>query len=88
MTYTIEYRTHGIEYTEKDGPSLVHTVGQESVYREFWYEGDNEPNYASIEDAYANSDVIRDWRRGPCDLTAVRIRNDDTNACIYVSPHE
>lgn len=88
MTYTIEYRTRSVEGMEESGLSLVHTVGQEPVYREFWYEGDNNPTYDSVEDAYANSEIIRDWQSGPTDLTAVRLRNDDTNTCVYVSPHK
>jgi hypothetical protein len=72
MAVQIQYRTQSIEMLETP---------------DYWYEGDNEETYESVEDAIKRSDVVRSWTRNSASLTAVRVRDLDTGRCTYISPY-
>jgi len=74
MAVEIQYRTLSIEMMDEN---------------DLWYTGDRKPQYDSLEDALANSDVIEDWQlsgQTKTDLTVVRVRDLETGRVTYVSP--
>jgi hypothetical protein len=72
MAVQIQYRTQSIEMLETP---------------DYWYEGDNEETYESVEDAIKRSDVVRSWTRNSASLTVVRVRDLETGRYTYISPH-
>jgi hypothetical protein len=76
MSFKIQWRTNSTE--------TLAVIEQRT--KEFWYEDDNNYSYASVEDAEANSEIVKDWRAGPSDLTAVRLKDLDTGLVIYINP--
>lgn len=84
MATLVQYRTAMVE----EQRNFASDAQGKNAWDEFWYTGDNRGRYESVEDAFANSDVVNEWRdvelRGT--LTAVRLLDSDTGAVQYVSP--
>jgi len=73
MAVIIEYRTRSVELLNLP---------------DYWYEGDNEHEYADLTDALNRSDIIKDWHADySTDLTVVRVRDAETNNITYIAPY-